>query len=218
MDNRTLRELARSGIVKGLKVQTNDTLPLRLMTALSKKYQVKDLGTPTRFLGMLIERPAQHVVLLSQSAYVSEMLYRFAMTTPSRHQRPWYPTRAWISMPTDGERRRRDHESREVVGALLYLARVTRPDIAFAVGQLSRHCARPRKSAWDAAKFLLRYIGGTKDKRLCIEPASDEIIVASDADRKSISGSRRLSVWFTSRVESKKQSIVAESSTRQTSP
>jgi hypothetical protein len=43
-----------------------------------------------------------------------------------------------------------------LVGSLLYLL-FSRPDIAFAVGQLSRFLARPSKQCWLAALRVLRY-------------------------------------------------------------
>jgi hypothetical protein len=41
---------------------------------------------------------------------------------------------------------------REAVGSLLYLATTTRPDIAFAVGQVSQFCQNPGYGHWNAVK------------------------------------------------------------------
>jgi hypothetical protein len=49
-----------------------------------------------------------------------------------------------------------------IVGALLYLVRCTRPDLAYAVGYCSRFVANPRKVHWSALMQILRYLKGTK--------------------------------------------------------
>ena len=49
------------------------------------------------------------------------------------------------------------------VGALMYLANCTRPDIAFAVNLLARHSAAPTKRHWSGVKNIFRYLQGTKD-------------------------------------------------------
>jgi hypothetical protein len=43
----------------------------------------------------------------------------------------------------------------------MYLAIVTRPDIAYAVGVLCRFMARPGPENWKAVKHLFRYLRGT---------------------------------------------------------
>jgi hypothetical protein len=47
------------------------------------------------------------------------------------------------------------------IGALMYLANNTRPDIAFAVNLLARHNASPTKRHWTGIKNILRYLHGT---------------------------------------------------------
>ena len=47
---------------------------------------------------------------------------------------------------------------------LLYLTTNTRPDIAFAVSQVARFSHDPKKSHATAAKMILRYLAGSKDK------------------------------------------------------
>lgn len=46
------------------------------------------------------------------------------------------------------------------------MANIVRPYISFAVGSLSRYCARPITSHWNAAKRLLRYLKETRYKRI----------------------------------------------------
>ena len=51
----------------------------------------------------------------------------------------------------------------ELVGCLMYLMVSTRPDIAFAIGFLSRFTANPGQKHWKALKSVLRYLNGTRE-------------------------------------------------------
>ncbi|KAE9325550.1 hypothetical protein PR003_g16457 [Phytophthora rubi] len=53
----------------------DEEVVLRLMTALTLKYQVNDLGSPSKFLGMTIHR-SKGSVDISQKVYIEEILYR----------------------------------------------------------------------------------------------------------------------------------------------
>lgn len=55
-----------------------------------------------------------------------------------------------------------------LIGCLLYLVHGTRPDIAYAVIQLSQFASKPAMHHWEIAKQVLRYLQGTKDARLCL--------------------------------------------------
>ncbi|XP_074346794.1 secreted RxLR effector protein 161-like [Apium graveolens] len=49
------------------------------------------------------------------------------------------------------------------IGALMYLASNTRPDIAFTVNLLAKFSLDPTKRHWDEIKHILRYLRGTID-------------------------------------------------------
>ena len=48
-----------------------------------------------------------------------------------------------------------------LIGVLMYTAIGTQPNIAFAVGALSRFLRNPSRRHWDEAKQVLRYLKGT---------------------------------------------------------
>ena len=52
------------------------------------------------------------------------------------------------------------------IGALMYLATHTRPDISFVVNLLSRFSSCPTQRHWNGIKHALRYLQGTKDLSL----------------------------------------------------
>lgn len=51
----------------------------------------------------------------------------------------------------------------EAVGCLLYLVQCTRPDIAFAVSDVSRFNSKYGRVHWTAVKRIMRYLKGTID-------------------------------------------------------
>jgi hypothetical protein len=85
---------------------------------------------------------------------------------------------------------------RTLAGVLLWLARCTRPDIAFVVHQLTRRIHAPRLVDQLLAKRILRYLAGTTATKLVsqcsstngyILSANTDADYATNEDRKSIS-------------------------------
>ena len=52
----------------------------------------------------------------------------------------------------------------------MYLTQSTRPDIQFAVHQCARFSEDPKKSHKIAAKRIVRYLHGTRDKGITLRP------------------------------------------------
>jgi hypothetical protein len=56
-----------------------------------------------------------------------------------------------------------------LIGTLMYAMLGTRPDIAFAVGVLSKYSSNPGPIHWDQAAHVLRYLVGTKNHGLTFD-------------------------------------------------
>lgn len=51
----------------------------------------------------------------------------------------------------------------QAIGALMWLAKGSRPDVAYAVGQLNQHCNSPTVRHWNSVLRVLRFLKGTAD-------------------------------------------------------
>ncbi len=85
---------------------------------------------------------------------------------------------------------------REAVGALLYIALMTRPDISYAVGQVSKFCQNPDESHWQAVTQIFAYLNGTAEfgiwlggKRSGLVGFTDDDFAGDKSDYRSTSGS-----------------------------
>ena len=81
------------------------------------------------------------------------------------------------------------------VGSLMYAMVCTRPDIAHAVGCVSRFVSNPGKEHWNAVKWIMRYLRGTSNMKLCYGSDKHILVGYTDSDmagdidsRRSISG------------------------------
>ena len=166
---------------------------------LGKRFHIKDMGELHYFLGVCVKQnPEMGKVWIGQQAYTEAVIKKLGM----EHSKPA------CTPVTPGTKLLKATEQSEMVdailyqsavGHLLYLSGWTRPDIAFAVGNVARFCSNPTKEYWTAVKRILRYLKGTTSYGLeySRNEENDERILSgySDADwagdindRKSTSG------------------------------
>jgi len=127
---------------------------------LKTEFEMKDLGQTKFFLGLQIEH-LHSGILVHQSAYIQKTLEKFNMDKSYPSKTPMVVRS--LDMEKDPFRPRDEDEEvlgpevpyLSVIGALMYLANQTRPDIAFAVNLLARHSAAPTKHHWTGAKHIL---------------------------------------------------------------
>jgi len=162
-------------------------------TDLSSRFKITDGGPIHHMLGIKITRDRENKkFILSQGAYVDQMLERFGMSDANPEDVPMAAIDELYKPGTLTE----EVPYRAVVGSLLYLSNTTRPDLAFCAGVLGRFSGNFQDEHWKAAKKALRYVKGTRDYGLILGGGSlDEITVFTDADyagdlaeRKSTTG------------------------------
>ena len=156
----------------GMMASTSKSLLDWCVVELSKRVKMRDLGESSFLLGMLIERDRSvRMLALSQRQYILDMLTRYRMDQCDSVKTPMNKNAARLSK-LDGPQNDAERQEMqlvpygEAVGSLLYLARGTRPDIAYTVAFLARFVANPGRAHWQAVKHLFRYLQGTKDLRL----------------------------------------------------
>src|SRR4029077_19579044 len=79
-----------------------------------------------------------------------------------------------------------------IIGSLLYLMLGPRHDSTYAVIKLSQCSANPLKDHFERAKYICRYLVGTKDYSMIFDGASNEGLIAhSDSDWAADTATRR---------------------------
>ncbi|KAF3684151.1 putative ribonuclease H protein-like [Capsicum annuum] len=143
-----------------------------LKASLSSKFEMKDLGTAKQILGMRISRDKSAGTLnLSQEQYVEKVLARFRVNDAKPKTTPLANHIKLSKEQSPKTAQEREHMAlvpyTSAVGSLMYVMVCTRPDIAHAVGVVSRYMANPGKERWEAVKWLLRYLKGISSTSLC---------------------------------------------------
>ena len=192
----------------------------RLVSQLNAQFKVKDLGAASVFLGMEIHREP-HKITLTQTQYINQLIERFGLQTAAPKDTPMsVSTRLVLDM----EQPITAHPYRELVGALLYLATNTRPDIAHALGVLSRHMHHPTDVAYGQAKHVLKYLAGDVRRGLVFQGTATDleggVTGYCDADYAGDVTTRKSTTAYVFRIantavawKSKLQPVVAHSTT-----
>ncbi|GJX05256.1 zinc finger, CCHC-type containing protein [Tanacetum coccineum] len=158
---------------------------------LSSNFDMKDLGEAEVILGIRIKR-GNNGISISQSHYIEKILTKFNFANCSPVYTPVDPTVKF--RPNKGTPVSQLEYSR-AIGCLMYAMISTRPDIAFAVGKLSRYTSNPSALHWQALGRVFQYLKGTMDYGLTysgypsvIEGYSDASWINNMEDHSSTSG------------------------------
>ena len=152
---------------------------ISIKRSLADKFKMKDLGEINFFLGVTVQRNGDDLVL-HQKSYIEEILRKYKM----QDSKP-------VSTPRDMNVQLEKEDGSEsvdqtlyqsIVGALLYVSMATRPDIAQAVGAVSRYSADPKQTHLTAAKRILRYLKGTTELVLTYRCVDGNLCCFSDSD------------------------------------
>uniref|UniRef100_A0A2N9HY79 Reverse transcriptase Ty1/copia-type domain-containing protein n=1 Tax=Fagus sylvatica TaxID=28930 RepID=A0A2N9HY79_FAGSY len=184
---------------------------------LGQHFEMKDLGPLSYFLGLEVSSSSDGYYL-TQAKYTSDLISRAGITDSKI-----------VDTPIEYNNRLNTHDGeplpdatlyRQLVGSLVYLT-VTRPDISYAVHIVSQFMAAPRSLHYAAVLRILRYLKGTlfhglhfsSQSSLTLQAYSDADWAGDPTDRRSTTGYCFLLGDSLISWRSKKQSVVARSST-----
>ena len=155
---------------------------------LSSEFKIRTL-TPSRFLGVdIIRDRAKKELRLSQTPYLMRTLNKFNMGSCKGKATPLVPglrlTKAMAPSAEEEIQQMKRVPYREAVGSLMYLSTMTRPDISFAVSQVSKFCENPGPAHWSAIKRIFAYLSGTSTLGLRYSTSAhpNHLVGYSDAD------------------------------------
>ncbi|MBW0538155.1 hypothetical protein O181_077870, partial [Austropuccinia psidii MF-1] len=205
----------------GFIISKSESKIIKFISNLNSLLKLKFKKRPTQHLGYSLTWEKDKLII-NQSNLISKLLRQFNMEDSNPVKTPCNGN---ILNELDSDTTNEPVEVtlfQQAIGTINYIAHHTQPDILFSINQLSRYSIRPGHCHWSALKHLLCYLKGTRNKCLIYNRTSSKDPLAgwADADyanmkddRKSISGFIVLAFGNPVCWLSKKQSVVAQSTT-----
>ena len=160
-----------------------------VLKLLNQKFEIT-VSDPYTFVCVEIVRDrAEKKIFLHQTSYAKNIVNRFDMSEANK-----------VCVPMENKTQLMNASVcdfnvpyREIIGSLMFLASVTRPDLSYSVNYLSRFLSAYDQTHWNAAKKILRYVIGTSNYGILYNGnfKHDNIIGYCDADFAADISTRR---------------------------
>lgn len=145
-----------------LVTASNQNLIQELLNVLETKYNIKDLGFPTKYLGWTITKQPDISIHISKPESILSLFESIHMYDCNPRHTP-YEQKANLTTnaATDTSLPHKSKQYQKVIGEPRYITDCTRPDITFIVNSLAAATHYPTTRHWALLKFLMRYLKGT---------------------------------------------------------
>ena len=184
---------------------------------LQKRYKIRILGYPSQFLNIHIVKTETGKLFLHQTTYIELLLKKLNIEDCDLIKVPIVPFSSQNTIKVNSQKLNLTY--RQIIGALLFVANFTRPDITYAVNFLARYQVNPLELQWTLLKILLLYLSGTKSLGILFDCTGVGMDVFVDADYGGDPQTRRSTTGYVVRLfgcpvtwASRIQSCIAESS------
>ena len=122
---------------------------------IQNKFTTHDLGNIQQFLNVKFER-TEHSISISQENFILQLLKSYNLQDINPKKTPM------LKLELDESPFLPDNlKYTQLVGSLIYLTTVSRPDIAYCVIYLARQSSKPTERNWNQLKHLLAYLKST---------------------------------------------------------
>ena len=151
--------------------------------AFQLKYKMKDLGKIKQFLGMKISYDQVNgKVEFSQCLYTKSILEEYLLNKNMKRSSPMDQKYDSIWNHEDkSQLLPKINNYRQIVGKLIHLCNLTRPDISFTVSVLASKTQNPTVTDFNAIQWLLEYLNNTWEYGLNVGGIKTEPIGYVDA-------------------------------------
>ena len=135
-------------------------------------FNAKHEGRLSWFLGTAVDQDVNFRTTFHQKKYIEDLVQKFIPDRDTLVLKRNVPALAekFNLVSTAADDHERDRMSTrpylQLIGALLYLSTMSRPDIAFYMSVLCRVMSDPSEEAYEQALGVLRYLYSTRDKRI----------------------------------------------------
>ena len=159
----------------------------KIFNELASKYKMTNMGDLEYFVGTQVTRNRERkTIFMSQYKYTMEILERFGLHLSVPKYTPMPPGCDLFRKAKEGGEEMSPEDAydgpyREKVGSLLYLALITRPDIACAVGKVAQFSNCPTVQANRAVDHIFRYVNGTRHLGITLGPDVEPLHTFCDA-------------------------------------
>ena len=168
--------------VDDILLMGNDTNGIQeTLQYLNTCMEIKNLGFPSRFVGLVIERLPDNSLKLTQEKYIRKIAETYRLDTAHPVSTPLVQTKDHLVKPGESDR---TFPYREALGKLQYAGNYTHPDVAYALNFLARHQSAPEPFHWNMLKRVIRYLFSTATTGLHFtkHPDKPQFAVFTDSD------------------------------------
>ncbi|KAI2497267.1 hypothetical protein MHU86_17231 [Fragilaria crotonensis] len=145
-------------------------------------FDITDEGQFSDYLGVKVDHLEGGQIRLSQPHLIQQIINDLDFKENTKPKNiPAIPNRI-LNRDHHGKDFDEPWAYRSVVGKLNFLEKSTRADISYAVHQCARFATFPKQSHADAVRCIVRYLIGTKEEGLILDPSNASFDCFVDAD------------------------------------